>query len=107
MRNPRQPSLLSFLHRALAAGSAALVFALGLFAASPLLHEHLHGDAGLPAGDTCAVALFANGISAPVAFDAAPPPPAEWQTAYTVTSPGFYLDSPRYLHRPERGPPVA
>ncbi|HWA86530.1 MAG TPA: hypothetical protein VG710_09930 [Opitutus sp.] len=106
MRDPRQPSLPSFLHRSLAAGSAVLVFALGLFAASPLLHEHLHGHAGLPAGDTCAVALFANGISAPVAFATPPPPVAEWHEARVAASIEIFLDSPRYLHRPERGPPA-
>lgn len=107
MRARRHSTLPSFWRRSLAAGSAALVFALGLFAVSPQLHERLHSDTGLPAGDMCAVVLFASGVSAPVAFEAPPPPVADWHEAYGIAPVEFHLDSPRYLHQPGRGPPLA
>lgn len=94
------------IHRILATGCAALIFALGLFAASPTLHGQLHHDTDSPAGDACAVVLFADGVAVPIALDLPPPPVAGWhETTYGASS-EIYLDSPRYLLRPERGPPL-
>ena len=91
----RQLPLVDFLRRTFAAGSAALVLALGIFAASPQLHQWLHGDASLTHDDECAVMLFASGVSSPVAAIAVPVPPVEWQPCpYTVTTEVF-LAAPR------------
>jgi len=94
------------LRRLLAAGCIALVFALGLFAASPVLHEQLHHDAVPSVDDGCAVVLFANGVSVPLAMVDAPPAPAEWQEQIFAGSTELLLDSPRYRLLPGRGPPV-
>ena len=96
-----------FFRGLLATGCAVLVFALGLFAASPALHGQLHHDAKAPADDGCAVVLFAGGVSVPLAAIAAPLPPAEWRAQVHFVSTEIRLDSPRYLLQPERGPPSA
>ena len=95
-----------FLHRVLAAGCIALVLALGLFAASPVLHDQLHHATAPTVDDGCAVVLFANGVSVPLAVIAAPPPPVEWGEDIVVGSSELLLDSPRYRLLPGRGPPV-
>jgi len=93
--------------RLLAAGCAALIFALGLFAASPALHGQLHHAATSSTNDDCAIVLFANGVSVPLTVIALPPPPPEWCEQIQFSSTEVCLDSPRYLLQPERGPPVA
>ena len=107
MPRPRhRQSFAEFFRRFIAAGSATLVFALGVFAASSELHSRLHSDAGIPADDGCAVVLFANGLSAPLATIAVAPPPAEWREQPRVQMAKIFLATPRYLRQPERGPPV-
>ena len=101
-----QSSWTDFLRRTLATGCVALILALGLFAASPTLHERLHVDPQTTADDGCAVALFATGVSVPVPVLALPPGAGEWRELPPVVSPGVVLDSPRYLLQPERGSPV-
>ena len=103
----RQSRLSNLLRRVLAAGSAALIFALGLFAASPVLHGQLHHLSDSTLDDGCAIMLFANGVSMPLAATAPPPPSADWREGRPVSSTEILLDSPRYLLQPERGPPVA
>ena len=95
------------LRRLLAAGGAVLVFALGLFAASPVLHAQLHHHVDAALEDGCAIVLFAGGVSMPLVVTAIPPRTVEWQDQRFVASVEIFLDSPRYLLRPERGPPVA
>ena len=95
-----------FFRRFMAAGGAALVFMLGVFAVSPELHDQLHCDGGVPADDGCAVVLFANGVAAPLAASAIAPPPAEWRDQPRPPLSEFFWASPRYLRQPERGPPV-
>jgi hypothetical protein len=107
--------------RLLAAGAAALVLALTIFAASPTAHAWLHAEAPAhaghkhcpdhdrPAEDTehgCAVVLFAGGVSLPVAPAALVPPRVRVQGIAPATAAEFYLVSPRYLRQPERGPPA-
>jgi hypothetical protein len=94
-----------FFRRFLAAGAAALVFALGLFAVSPVLHDWLHGH-DTPADDGCAVVLFAAGVSVPLGAIAITPPAAMWREAARPIAREIFLASPRYLRQPERGPPV-
>ena len=95
-----------FMRCSLALSCALLVFALGVFAASPLLHQQLHHAADTAADDGCAIVLFAGGVSVPVILAAPPPAPAEWQELRALVSHEICLDSPRYLLQPGRGPPV-
>lgn len=107
------------LRRVMAATSAALVFALTIFAASPVAHAWLHhGDLGhdhvasesaAPSTevDGCAVVLFANGVSLPVAPLAVLPPTAVPSLGPRLTGADLFLLSPRYLRQPERGPPAS
>ncbi len=88
-------------------GSALQIFALGLFAVSPSLHEQLHHHADSPQADGCAIVLFAGGVSLPLDVTAEPPRSSEWREQPSVAAREVFVDSPRYLHRPERGPPVA
>ncbi len=106
MRNVRQSRNASVLRRVLAAGCAAVIFTLGLFAASPVLHGELHHDVTAPAGDGCAIVLFADGVAVPVMAVAPPPPSTDWQEPNYAAASEILFDSPRYLLRPERGPPV-
>lgn len=106
MRLARSP-LLSLLHRAFCAGSAGLIFALGLLAASPQLHEQLHHDFTSAAADQCAVVLFASGVSAPAALSIPLPLESDWRECTFVAPSELALKAPRYALRPERGPPVA
>src|SRR4051812_34859126 len=88
------------MRRVLAAGAAGLIFALGLFAASPVLHKHLHsGDSAYEEG--CPIVLFANGVSLAVAVTAPLPPPAHPVDAARPVATEIFLDSPRYLLQPE------
>lgn len=88
-------------------GCAALILVLGIFAAGPALHKQLHDVTHTTAHDVCAACLFANGIVTAVPVVAGPPLSAEWQGRTGVTAREIFLDSPRYLLQPERGPPVA
>ena len=92
--------------RFLAAGAAALVFALGVLAASPTLHDWLHGHDGKATDDGCAVVLFASGVSVPLGAIAVALPAMVWRETERATEPGIFLVSPRYLRQPERGPPL-
>lgn len=100
-------SSLSFLHRLLATGCAALVLALTIFAASPSAHGLLHDDGHSVATgeDGCAVVMFASGVSLPVAPLSVTPPVSVPQGISPVTAAEVFLVSPRYLRQPERGPP--
>jgi hypothetical protein len=113
-------SLAAPLRRLIAAGSAALVLALTIFAASPAAHDWLHAlaEGGAPhaplhAGEQadddagCAVVLFAGGVSLPVGPAAITPPILAPQGVSPVTAAEVYLVSPRYLRQPERGPPLS
>lgn len=97
------------LRRTVAAGCAALVLALTIFAASPSAHELLHDDTHPHAvpEDGCAVVMFASGVSLPVAPVSITPPSAVAQTSSPVQATEIRLVSPRYLRHPERGPPVS
>lgn len=106
MQPIRHRRLSGSLRRLLAAGGIARVFALGLFAASPSLHALLHQHDQAPAEDGCAVVLFASGVSAPPALVAVPPVAAEWQEQSFADATNWFVDSPRYLLQPGRGPPV-
>lgn len=93
--------------RLLAAGGIALVLLLSVLTANPELHRFIHGDGEAGHEDGCAVVLFAHGVSAP--FDSAvlAATPAAWASLSRPETAEIFLTSPRYLHQPERGPPVS
>ena len=95
-----------FLRRFIAVGSAALVLALTIFASSSELHGRLHSAGDTDGDDGCAVVLFASGVSLPLGAITAPPPPIGWRAQPVVPAGEIFLATPRYLRRPERGPPV-
>lgn len=105
--------------RAVASLGIALVLALTIFAASPELHERLHGhglgaakvahhDGGGQAADDdgCVVTLFAQGMVLPLALMTLA------FTGQTLRLPDFALggrvapESPRYLRLPSQAPPL-
>jgi len=102
----RRLTFAELLRRLGAAGAAALVLALTVFAASPRLHEELHGADHAPVEHSCAVELFAAGVTTACAPVAALPPTVAWQAQPVVVAEEIFLAAPRYLRRPERGPPV-
>ena len=95
-----------FRRRTLAAGCAVLILTLGLLATSPSLHGKLHAGPHATLDDGCAVALFATGVSVALPLVTLPPAMGEGRERPGVTSQEVLLGSPRYLLRPERGPPV-
>jgi len=114
MRTPLStlPVASAFL-RMLAGFLAGLVLTLALLAVSPDLHERLHGGehhhphaAGLGDDDGCVVHLFAHGVTTPLALLSVAPPAANWTEISAIIQPRLYLSAPRYLHQPERGPPL-
>ena len=84
-----------------------MVLALGLFAASPQLHQQLHPHVDSTLEGGCAVVLFAGGVSLPLTATALPPRDSARQELRAAPATEIHLDSPRYLLRPERGPPGA
>ena len=109
------------LMRAVAVLAAGLLLALSVLAASPELHERLHGHpvaaAAHPAtghsggqaaddDDGCIVTLFAHGALLPVALLAL----ATASLILHARNPGNFdriaPESPRYLRLPAQGPPV-
>jgi hypothetical protein len=106
------PPLADLLRRLIAGGSAALVLALSIFAASPVAHDWLHHHDGCTehaadprVDDGCAVVLFAGGVSLPNATPAVEPPAALLRSVPARPAVEVFLVVPRYLHQPERGPP--
>lgn len=97
----------TFGRRVIAAFCAALVLALGVFAASPSLHRQLHHNAHTSCDDGCAVTLFANGVTTAAVLDAPPPPSADWQRVAFVCAPEVVIASTPHRLQPGRGPPAA
>lgn len=121
MSSARTNALPTPMRRIVAAACAALVFALTIFASSPIAHEWLHAvekkhtcnehpapttpPASTTADHDCAVVLFASGVELPVGPVSLTPPRVLAPGVSPVTAAEFYLVSPRYLRQPERGPP--
>ena len=102
----RQGRLGELFRRWLAAGCGGLIFALGLLSVSPVLHDQVHQGQAPAADDGCAVVLFANGVSVPLALITVPPVSVEWRKQDYFGVAELLLDSPRYLLQPVCGPPV-
>ena len=103
---PRLPHFLDLLRRLYAAGGIALVLALSVFAASPSLHDELHAATHTDHDDSCAVVLYAHGVSLPLDAPAAPLPAVALDVRAPSVARVIFVSPPRYLHQPERGPPL-
>jgi hypothetical protein len=105
----------------LSAALAALVFVLGLLTVSPQIHAWLHGKADVPARASspvplaadgadddsgCAVHLYARGITAGVVLLTVFPAIFSRIEAHVPVEKSCWFSPPRYLLRPERGPPA-
>jgi hypothetical protein len=93
------------IHRLLATSCIVLVLTLGVFAASPLLHSWLHHGPDSNSEDSCAVVLFAGGVSTPVGATTVSAPLTDSQAISREVADQIYLASPRYLRQPQCGPP--
>lgn len=102
----RRTPFAEWLRRLSVASAAALVVALTVFAASPVLHGWLHHGDSQGTDDNCAVVLFAHGVSVVLGVIAVVPPSTEWREQPRSIAQEVFLASPRYLRQPERGPPV-
>ena len=120
MNSSRHPTL-DALRRLLAAGSVALVLALGLMSVSPALHEWVHanpcataadhdapGKSGPPAAndDACAVVAFAHGLTATLDIVAADRTPEATVTASLTARDEFTLAAADRLLPRGRAPPA-
>ena len=103
-RNPTPEAPLGVLKRTLAAALAGMVLLLTVLAVSPAAHERLHAHTG-DADHACAVTLFAQGITSPIAYVAVPQPLERAELAVRPLPTAVWLVSPRYLLKPLRGPP--
>lgn len=106
LHRPTPPTPLRLLHRSIAVGAVLLTLLLSAAAASPGLHDWLHGDAGHGANDNCAVVLFATGVTLAATAIAVAALPLVWRVERARFAAEIFLASPRYLRQPERGPPV-
>jgi hypothetical protein len=105
MSSARFTPLADLLRRLCAAGCAALVLALTIFAASPGAHDSLHADGTARTDDGCAVVLFAGGVALPLEAPTLVPPAIVAREIVAARAGDIFLVSPRYLRQPERGPP--
>jgi hypothetical protein len=96
--------------RLLALGAAALVLLLTVLAVSPQLHTAFHGHtddcaAANAQDEGCVVTLFAAGVTAAHAPLVVVAPPQTYLRAEFSPHFEIFVNPPRYLHQPERGPP--
>lgn len=104
-------SALRPLHRFIAAGAAALLLVLTFLAVSPRLHAALHAHdvatEATHADDGCVITLFAGGVTAaPAAVNLTAPSTVHIAVAFAPRL-EIFVSPPRYLHQPERGPPLS
>jgi len=115
----KDPTLLARLVAALA---ACLLVTLTVLAASPELHERLHGHSvarAVPAGahpsgqagaddeDGCIVTLFSQGAVLPVALAVFAAAPLVIRARHFAPRDRVAPEFPRYLRLPTQGPPSA
>lgn len=86
---------------------AGLVLALSLLTAAPALHERLHSHDHAVAHDDsgCAVTLFGQGVTAPLALPQLEAPADRWIVATPPAHKIWLPVSAHDLHPPGRGPP--
>lgn len=96
---------IALVRRIGAAWGVALLLLLSASAASPVLHHWFHADRGVDANDNCAIILFASGVVLAATAIFATAPLAEWREIVRPQPTRVFVRPPRYLRRPERGPP--
>ncbi len=101
---PTKIPLLQYTRRVVALGCAAVVFSLGICAASPELHHRWHDVTGTACGPACAVVLFAGGVVLALAVAVAVPSLVCVDTRPRILIGSFVAPS-RFRLLPERGPP--
>lgn len=72
-------------------------------------HDHHHDSAPADAatnGHVCAVTLFAHGLDLTIPVVAPVATPVAWHDLIFSAVEEQLLTAPRYLHQPERGPPL-
>lgn len=86
---------------------AGLVLALSLLTAAPALHEHLHADDHAVAHDDsgCAVTLFGQGVTTPLALPQVEAPDIRPADPTFPAQTELFLTATPDLHPPGRGPP--
>ena len=94
------------LQRTLAGVLSATILFLTVLAVSPAAHEGFHSNAA-DANHTCAITLFAQGITSPVCHFELPLPLECLDAVAPVAGEELRLVSPRYLLKPLRGPPIS
>lgn len=92
--------------RFVAAGCALLLLTITCLAASPDAHRHLHDDAD-HADHECAIVLFAQGFALALGALLVSAPRLIGHASTLLARTELRLIAPRYLHQPERGPPVS
>jgi hypothetical protein len=119
-KSHRQPSVLT---RAVASFAAILVLVLAVLAASPELHERLHGCGPVSAGEThhsgarpakglpddddgCVVTLFAQGVVLPLAILALAFVGRVLRLIEFLADDRFSVVAPRFLLLPSQAPPL-
>lgn len=104
-----KPAASSPFHRCVAAMGVALVLLLTAAASSPVLHDHLHGggDQAAAANHSCAVVLFASGVTAAVAAVWLAAVRVVWRELVREFADVILPPAPRFLRQPERGPPLS
>lgn len=84
---------------------------LTVLAVSPQFHTALHGHAddyaaAITQDEGCVVTLFAAGVTAaPAPLLVVAPPQTQLRAEISPQS-EIFVSPPRYLHQPERGPPL-
>ena len=127
MTRLRSKTLTAWLHRVIAGAGASLVLVLGVLSVCPEAHAWLHahpsetdggchhGHAHAPhlppaSGDTsdegCVVELFSQGVDIAGAGCAVEAHFKADDQGCGVVPEELHLSPPRYLRRPERGPPA-
>lgn len=94
----------SVLSRTLAAFLSATIFLLTVLVVSPEAHEELHSDA-TEAHHTCAITLYAQGVTTPVCQVQIPLPLEHPAEVARIAAAELRLPTPRYWLKPLRGPP--
>ena len=89
----------------MATTGVGLVLLLTVLAASPAAHEHVHADAA-HADHACAVVLYEQGLTSGFEIVVVLAAPEIAVQGRLLPARFVDLETPRYLHPPECGPPA-
>lgn len=106
-RLPDRENLGGVLQRTLAAVLSVTILLLTALAVWPDGHEQLHGASASDTNHSCAVTLYAQGLTSATGQIDVLPPAEEWIQSATTPCDDLRLVAPKYLLRPLRGPPLS